>query len=250
MMATSSVKTMPVSKRAVAIWSLIGIQVVLVGALVVNWRENRGSKASEFVILETGLPVGATLTIESGYEGALRRAQKWASDAFLFAASWQVDWPTDAASASGSEIPGNGWVIYTFASDKRGVGPDGKAATLSMLVDRKSGVVIDEREMGWTWRPARMATVTTYPVSSTVALFAAETTMGNGYRTACPQFRHLSRVSIVPEANGVNAYWLVTYEDQRAGGQPAFKVKVDAVNGDVERDDIVVDLGGCTEDQR
>ena len=238
------------SRRKAVLWGLFGVQVVLVGALVFGWRQRQDGESAALVRLETGLPAGATLTTETGYDGALRRAQQWAGDAWLFAASLQVDWPTDAVAASGSEIPGNGWVIYTFASDKRGVGPKGTAATLSLMVDRMSGVVIDERQMGWTWRPEREATDTTYPISSIVALFAAETTMGNGYRTACPRFRHLSRVSIVPEAGGTGAYWLVTYEDQRAGGQPAFTVKVDAVNGDVERDDVVVDLGGCRADQR
>jgi hypothetical protein len=232
-------------KRTLLLWGLIGVQVALIGVAALVWREDRGGESASLERLETGLPAGASLTIESGYEAALRRALAWADDATLFSVSMQVDWPTDAAAASGSEIPGNGWVIYTFASEKRGVGPEGKAATLSMLVDRMSGVVIDEREMGWTWRPGREAAVTTYPISSMVALFAAETTMGNGYRMGCPQFRHLSRVSIVPAMDGSNAYWLVTYEDQRAAGQPAFRVKVDAMSGEVERDDSVIKLGGC-----
>jgi hypothetical protein len=158
----------------------------------------------------------------------------------------QVDWPTDSAAAKSSEIPGGGWVIYTFAARKRGVGPEGKAATLSMLVDRMSGVVIDEREMGWTWQPGHGPLLTTYPISSTVALFAAETTMGNGFRTACPEFRHLSRVSLVLPAGGANPFWMVTYEDQRATGQPAFRVRVDAMTGEVARDEVAVDVGGCS----
>jgi hypothetical protein len=229
------------------LWGLVGLQVALIGAAALIWRAGGGGASAPLERLETGLPAGTSLTIESGYEAALSRAQEWADDASLFSASMQVDWPTEAVAATGSEIPGNGWVIYTFASEKRGVGPEGKAATLSMLVDRMSGVVIDEREMGWTWRPGREASVTTYPISSMVALFAAETTMGNEYRTACPQFRHLSRVSIVPEMNGAGAYWLVTYEDQRAAGQPAFRVKVDATSGEVERDDGVIDIGGCSQ---
>jgi hypothetical protein len=236
--------------RRLVSWGLIGAQLVLIGAVALVWRQESGGANAPLVRLETGLPAGVPLTMESGYEAALGRAQAWAGDASLFSAGMQVDWPTDAAAASGSEIPGNGWVIYTFASGKRGVGPKGEAATLSMLVDRMSGVVIDEREMGWTWQPRREAAITTYPISSTVALFAAETTMGQAYRTACPQFRHLSRVSIVPPMDGVGAYWLVTYEDQRAAGQPAFRVRVDAMTGDVERDDVAVDLGECTEGQR
>jgi hypothetical protein len=227
------------------LWGLIGVQVALIGVAALVWQEEGGDASAPLVRLETGLPAGASLTIESGYEAVLRRAREWAEDASLFSASMQVDWPTEAVPASRSEIPGNGWVIYTFASDKRGVGPGGEAATMSMLVDRMSGVVIDEREMGWTWRPERVPAITTYPISSMVALFAAETTMGNGYRTACPQFRHLSRVSIVPAMGGVGAYWLVTYEDQRAAGQPAFRVKVDAKSGEVERDDVGIDREGC-----
>ncbi|HKG24259.1 MAG TPA: hypothetical protein VKB09_01365, partial [Thermomicrobiales bacterium] len=175
-----------------------------------------------------------------------RRAQGWSADAYLLSTGMQVDWPTDAAAANSREIPGGGWVIYTFAAGKRGVGPEGKAATLSMLVDRMSGVVIDEQEMGWRWQPDQAPLLTTYPISSTVALFAAETTMGNAYRTACPEFRHLSRVSLVRPASGANPFWLVTYEDQRATGQPAFRVRVDAITGEVARDEVAADVGGCT----
>ncbi len=232
--------------RRIILWSLFGLQLVLIGAVALVWRQDSGGTTAPLVRLDTGLPAGVPLTMESGYEAALRRAQTWAGDATLFSAGMQVDWPMDDVAASGSEIPGNGWVIYTFASDKRGVGPDGEAATMSLLVDRMSGVVIDEREMGWTWRPERMPYLTTYPISSTVALFAAEATMGNSYRTGCPRYRHLSRVSIVPPMDGVEAHWLVTYEDQRAAGQPAFKVKVNAMSGEVERDDVVADLGVCS----
>lgn len=234
----------------IVMWGLLALQLALVGVAVLWWRQDAGGEGRPLVRLETGLTAGTSLSIESGYPAALARAKQWAADAYLFAASEQVDWPTDAAGASASEIPGTGWVIYTFASGKKGVGPEGRAATLSMMIDRMSGVVIDEREMGWTWKPERAPAITTYPISSIVALFAAETTMGNGYRNDCPEFRHLSRVSVVPAVHGTDPYWLVTYVDQRASGRPAFRVKVDAVSGEVEREDVAGDLGGCASDGR
>ncbi len=226
-------------------WGLIFVQVALIATWVVEPTGGVERSHGALVRLETGGPAGAPLTIESGLQGALRRARSWSEDAYLMSVALQVDWPSDPAAASGSEIPGAGWVIYTFASGERGVGLDGEAATLSMMVDRTSGVVIDEREMGWTWRPGRGVDIATYPISSTVALFAVETTQGQAYRMACPQFRHLSRVSVVPPSGGGNAYWLVTYEDQRFGGRPEIVVRVDAMTGDIQRQEAVAGGGQC-----
>jgi hypothetical protein len=147
----------------------------------------------------------------------------------------QTDWPTDAAAAGSSEVPATGWILYTFASETRASALGGKAATLSMLVDRQSGLLIDERTMGWSWTPTRSPAIATYPISSVVALFAADATAGNGFRVACPEFRHLSRVSIEPSVDGADPYWLVTYEDERSAGQPGVSVTVDALSGQVDR---------------
>ena len=96
------------------------------------------------------------------------------------------------------------------------------------------------------------AGVLSVPVSEKAAIytnlfpFLAETTVGNAYRNACPLYRHLSRLSIVPELDGRGAHWLVTYEDARAAGRPALEVRVDAMSGDVEREDAAPDGdSGC-----
>jgi hypothetical protein len=224
----------------IAMGLLVVAQVVLFGAAMVEARRDGGGDRSPLDRRETGVPAGTPLTIEGGFAGALARAKRWSPDAVLFAAGMQVDWPTDAAAAASSEIPETGWLLYTFSSAKRGVGPKGKASTLSLLIDRKSGVVIGEQEMGWTWAPRRSATITTYPISSSVALFAADATAGNAYRLACPEFRHLSRVSVVPSTDGATAAWLVTYEDQRSAGTPGVIVRVDANSGQVEREEPAV----------
>jgi hypothetical protein len=234
----------PVRSRAV-LSCLILLQVVLfAGVLVAARREAEGERAP-LVRLATGVPAGVPLTIESGFAGALDRARTWAADSELFSSGMQVDWPTDAAVAGSSEIPETGWILYTFASATHAIGPGGEGATLSMLVDRKSGVLIDEQEMGWTWAPSRPLAVTTYPISSMVALFAADTTAGNSYRVACPEFRHLSRLSIVPSVDGADPFWLVTYEDQRSAGQPGVSVRIDAITGQVERDEEATEGGAC-----
>lgn len=234
------------ARLRIAVGCLVFAQVVLVGATMVGARHGAPGERAPLARLQTGVPAGTPLTIEGGFAGAQERARQWAPDAVLFAAGMQVDWPTDPTAAKTSEIPGTGWVLYTFASEKRAFGPKGRAATLSMLVDRRSGLVIDEREMGWTWPPRREVAITTYPISSVVALFAADATDGNGYRVACPQFHHLSRVSIVPSFGGEDPSWLVTYEDQRAAGTADVHVKVDAISGRVERQDRGTTApGGC-----
>jgi hypothetical protein len=224
---------------------LIVFQVVLLAVALVVVRRDASGERSPLVRLETGVPPGDPLTIESALPAALARARSWAADAELFSAGMQVDWPSDAATAGSSEIPESGWLLYTFASPSRAVGPAGKAATLSMIVDRTSGVVIDEQEMGWTWAAGRAPAVATYPISSVVALFAADTTAGNAYRIACPEFRHLSRLTIEPAVDGADPYWLVTYEDERSAGQAAVSVRVDAVSGQVEREQNTTDQIPC-----
>mgnify|MGYP000185609508 CR=1 FL=1 len=231
--------------RRIALVILVCMQVVLTGIGLARWQQGNGTARTPLVRLDTGVPTGVPLTIESALTAATQRAQAWSADAFVFAAGMQVDWPVDASAAGKSELPGNGWVLFTFGAAKQGVGLDGNGATLSMLIDRLSGVVIDEREMGWSWEPARRLAVATYPISATVALFAADVSAGLAYRTACPQYRHLSRVSLVPGSSAGGAYWLVTYEDARSAGRPALNVRTDATTGQVSRDDRTVDQTAC-----
>jgi hypothetical protein len=211
---------------------LLVVEVAFFGVTAARWRSGTDAQSMVLRRLDASLPAGVSLTVESAVAAAQREATAWAPDAFLFAAGMQVDWPEDAAAKS-SEIPGGGWILLTFASRQQRGDLGTQGATLSMMIDRASGLVIGERAGSWAGRPARRIDLTTYPISSTVALFASELTTGNAYRAECPQFRHLSRVSLVPALNAQNGYWVVTYEDERAAGRPEVEIRVDAASGQV-----------------
>lgn len=221
--------------------ALIVVQIALVVPSSARWLHDRGTPRGDLVRLDTGVPAGVALTIETGAEGALAYARQWATDAYLFGAAMQIDWPTKQTAAASSEIPDSGWIIYTFGTSRD--------ETMSILVDRRSGAVFDEQHMTWTSQPARRISNTTYPISSTTALFATEAIVGATYRQACPTYRHLSRVSLVPSdvlagevgTGEQRGYWLVSYEDSRSLGRPAFTVRVDAQKGDVNREDVFLD---------
>src|SRR5262245_29134554 len=102
-------ETMPSMVKAarsrLALGCLILLQAVLVVAALVGSMRGADGESSPLVRLETGVPAGVPLTIESGFPGALARAQNWAPDSELFSTGMQVDWPTDAVAAGSSEIP-------------------------------------------------------------------------------------------------------------------------------------------------
>jgi hypothetical protein len=215
---------------------LLAGQVVLLALGL--WRElDDGREGVRIERLETGVPHGTSLSIETAIDAATRRAQGWAENAFLFAAAVQVDWPKEPGEAADSGLPESGWVLLTFGTESGGEGSKGEGASLSLLVDRVSGAILDEREMAWGRAPTRRLDITTYPISSTISLFAADLSIGNKYRAACPQFRHLSRASFAAEPDGNGAYWLVTYEDSRSAGRPELRIEIDAMSGEVTRDD-------------
>jgi hypothetical protein len=207
-------------------------QVALVIAGIAAWRGGARSATATFARLDTSAPPGVSLTIESGLAAATERARAWSPNAWLFAVSMQLDWPTAGAAVASHEIPGGGWINYTFASDRG----DGGGATLSIMVDRLSGVVLDEREERWSWGPTRWLDLTTYPISSTVALYATELGTGGTYRSVCPDKRHLTRISAIPAAGPErHAQWVVSYEDDRFPSNPGVLARIDAVTGTVVR---------------
>lgn len=221
--------------RRPLIVALVCVQIALLAFGLRHVPAGLSDPAKSFTSLQTGLPSGIPLTIEDGAAVALGRAQQWSGDATLFAVSMQIDWPTEMPQAGSADIPTGGWVIYTFGSSKPGDLPGSQGSTLSLMVDRQSGIVLDEREIGWSETPARHLDFSGLPISSTVALFAGELTAGTSYRTTCPKYRNLSRLALVPGSQTAHPTWVVTYEDDRLGGQPAITIQIDAQTGDVQQ---------------
>lgn len=183
-------------------------------------------------------PVAGTMilpaTIEGAYPAALARAQRWREEARLLSASQQIDWPLDQASEEAVEaIPSNGWLTYVFVAPVPGPFGEERAASVSVVVERTSGAVVFGEVVGWDTPPAGEApALSTYPVTSTGAVLAAEDAGGTGYRRACPVHRHLTRVGLVAGQRG-GPEWLVTYIGARKGDRNGLVIRVDAGTGKV-----------------
>src|SRR5262245_41077210 len=105
MSASETAQSRRLGRNRVLMLGVLLAQIARFGVVALAWRRDSGGESAPLVRLETGLPVGVPLTIESGFDGALRRAQAWSADAYLLSTGMQVDWPTDAAAAISSEIP-------------------------------------------------------------------------------------------------------------------------------------------------
>ncbi len=216
---------------------LLLAQVVLLLTGAWLWQRDRDvDPGPTLVRLDPNRVPGAPLTVEAGYPAALARAQIWHPSAWLFGVQVQIDWPADAGQAGERDLPASGWILYLFAAPREDFGDRG--AVLSLMVDRASGVVIATDVTRWTKPPARRLDLPSYPVSSSVALYAAELTGGAEFRLACPQHRRVMRLSLSSEAASTNPRWVVTYEDDRDPGRVALRVEIDTRTGEITRTEL------------
>lgn len=231
-MTTRSTNWTSRTQPALLMLLLAQVALLLTGAWL--WQRDRdGDPGPALVRLDPNRDPGAPLTVEAGYPAALARAQQWNPGAWLFGVQVQIDWPADAVQAGETDLPASGWIIYLFAAHREDFGDRG--VVLSLMVDRASGVVIATDVTPWTRSPARKLDLPSYPVTSSVALYAAELTGGAEFRLACPQHRRVMRLSLSPGAASAHPRWVVTYEDDRAPGRAELRVEVDAQTGEITR---------------
>jgi hypothetical protein len=143
----------------------------------------------------------------------------------------QVDWPWQPPPPGVvTDIPGTGWLTYVFIAPWQPPGRGPGAATLSVVVDRLSGRVAAQTTLGWEHAPAAPSVIATptATVPSSTAIILAEAAGGTTFRRACPQFRHVTRISLVDQP-GVPAFWLVTYEDSRQPDRHGLLLRIGAV---------------------
>ncbi len=225
----------PRIRAKLALIVLIQVALLLSGAWL--WQRDRdGDAGPTLVRLGPDRAPGTPLTVEEGFPAALARAHQWNPGAWLFNVQAQIDWPADPDQAKTPDLPAGGWMIYLFAAPREDFGDRG--AVLSLMVDRASGVVLATDITPWTKPPERRLDLPSYPVSSVVALYAAELTGGADYRLACPQFRHLMRLSLAADATAAAPRWVVTYDDDRTPGRAGLRVEVDARSGEITRTEL------------
>jgi hypothetical protein len=218
-----------------AVVVLIQVALLLSGAWL--WQRDRdGDTGPTLVRLDPDRPPGTPLSVEEGFPAALARARQWNPEAWLFNVQAQIDWPADPDQAKTPDLPAGGWIIYLFAAPRDDFGDRGEV--LSLMVDRASGIVLATDITPWTKPPERRLDLPSYPVSSVVALYAAELTGGADYRLSCPQFRHLMRLSLAADATAATPRWVVTYDDDRTPGRAGLRVEVDARSGEITRTEL------------
>jgi hypothetical protein len=170
----------------------------------------------------------AATSIEAARPLADAYAATWRDDARLISATMQLDWPW---TVEGSQVlPPGGWIIAVYAA------PDSDE-TLSLLIDRFDGrLARTASSSGAAVGPDRSIDPVDYRVDSLAAVARAEAEIGTQFRQACPESRHLTRVSPMVEAASEQTgppTWLVTYHDSRQPGTNALEVRINALTGEV-----------------
>lgn len=212
---------------------LLALQVILllIGAGVAA----RASKEPRSAPPTLADPATLPLTIESGLAAAQARADAWHPNAELMAVSMQVDWPLAVDPNAPTEVAPGGWITYTFAAPATNPGGTpaiDARATLGLLYERRSGGLIDVKEVKWPGS-TKITPLTglPYPVSSSTAMTALELKQGRAWRAACADVRHVSHVSLAT-IDG-STWWIVTYGDTRSG-IAALQGRVNVQSGQLE----------------
>lgn len=223
------------------VWAVVGLQLLLVLAGLFVWR--RLPDVPDPPPLPPPDPaVTQPATLESGLAVAERQAVAWLPDARLMLATLQVDWPWDVPPGPPPELPGTGWLTYVFVAPWQAPGRSPGAATIALRVERLSGQIVSQDVLPWEQAPP-MPTATPAPaVTAARAVLAAEAAGGTDYRRACPQFRHLTRASLV-DVEPWGRHWVVTYEDATQPDQNGMLVRVDAATGAVLQ--VRTDVAAC-----
>ncbi len=146
----------------------------------------------------------------------------------------QVDWPWTVPEGETRELPGTGWLTYTFLGPWDPPGRPPGAASLGVVIERLSGDVVMQETFGWEEAPGFRDPPPAAAIDSSEATLLAESAGGTNFRRACPNYRHLSRT--FPVAAGRTEWphhWVVIYEDTRVPEKHGLLLRVDAASGEI-----------------
>ncbi|MGH2548358.1 MAG: hypothetical protein ACRDHN_03160 [Thermomicrobiales bacterium] len=206
------------------------IQVALAGAraaLTVRSQDSIPSAPSVDAI-EFPTPDMA-LTIQTGAERGNQVASAWSSGAELAFASMQVDWPTGTPPTTVTNVSPFGWIRLMYVAPVKD-GPSDYAA-LSLMFERVSGKLTDARVSRWDVAPDQRALLDGITVSEETAVLAAEIDRGTVYRTACPDKRNESMVSITRDPATGEPIWNISYDENGRNSSGSMLIAVNASNG-------------------
>lgn len=245
-------------------WKLSGLIlvaiIVQIGFGLRYWQGQLDGDVTERRPLVTSPhDVGMPSSLESLYAVAVGHASEWRPDARLMTASLQVDWPVDGLQQDQPRVPGGGWATFAFYSESAG-----EPEVMSVLLERYSGAIIQERVTAWPGEDLVPATLSLEAVNtgSLTALVSAELTSGQDFRLACPDRRHQTHVSLtwadhraepattappatgatpvaagrgtpMPSSGAPSLVWVVSYEDSATPDRYPLRVTIDASTGGI-----------------
>ena len=214
---------------------LLAFQVVVAGLAFAVWIWTPNAPPTPSLPTAGLTPIARPASFESAFPLAWEQARAWNPDARLLSATLQVDWPWDPVPPGVvTAVPGTGWITFVFVAPWQPPGRGAGAASLSVVVERLSGRILQQSSLGWEYVPATPIAVATplTTIPSTTAVLVAEAAGGASFRRACPPLRHVTRVALETD-QGYPPHWLITYEDSRAPDGHGLRVRVDAITAEV-----------------
>lgn len=217
----------PGAVRALAGLLALGVALALAGLLA--WRLIPAVPPAP---PRPAVPAVPPSSVEAAMPLVQAQADRWLPGAAPSLISMQVDWPWDDAGLAPGQLPPGGWVNAVFTAPwDAPFGRNARAATLAMLLDRGSGAIVHQSVLPWETPPVQPPAWRAPAVVSGEAQRIAEQAAGREFRRACPEHRHISRLSLL--GREAAPFWLADYEDSRAPDQPGLAIRIDAATGDI-----------------
>jgi hypothetical protein len=214
--------------------ALLVVQLLLAALALAVWIWTPDAPALPPKPSQAAPRAGSGATYESGLPLAQAQADAWLPDAVLLNASMQVDWPWTVPAGETSELPGTGWLTYTFLAPWDPPGRPLGAASLGVVIERLSGEVVMQETLGWEQAPEFRDPPPPTTIDSTEATLLAEAAGGKEYRRACPNYRHLSRTfPVAARRTEWPQHWVIIYEDTRVPEKHGLLLRVDAETGEI-----------------
>jgi hypothetical protein len=218
------------SKALTIVVFLVLLQIALAGARAAITIRSQDSIPSAPSIDSIEFPTpDMALTIQTGAERGNQVAAAWSGSAELAFASMQIDWPTGTPPTTVTNVSPFGWIRLMYVAPVKN-GPSDYAA-LSLMFERVSGKLTDARVSRWDVAPDRVALLDGINVSEETAVLAAEIDLGTVYRTACPDKRNQSTVSITRDPITDQPIWNVSYDENGRNSSGSMLIAVNASNG-------------------
>ena len=208
------------SMATLAVMVLVGVQAILL-AIALRGDGEAGA-VPQLPINPAPIPA-EVLTIETALPLADSVARAWRDDSALVSAVMEVIWDQDAEVVVPTTVaPGGAMTLVYAAGD----------AQLSLLMDRRSGVIFHAEEGAWSHALATPLPIAAIARSSSIAVLAAEVSYGTSYRAACPEHRFVTRIYLARSpTDAARPVWVVSYVDERHRDRPDLEIDVDAVTG-------------------